>query len=53
VDTDLDTFLLNLRDYFDQRADADGDVHSFVPNEEMLILAELDHFIAAREKAVR
>jgi hypothetical protein len=50
---DLDVFLENLRDYFDGRADADCDQDGFIPNEEMRILCELDHHIAAREKAVR
>lgn len=50
---DLDAFLLDLRDYFDGRADADCDQDGYIPNEEMRILMELDHHIATREKEAR
>jgi len=41
-----DAFLLALRDYLDQRADADCDQDGYIPNEEMRMLGELDALLA-------
>ena len=38
----LENLLLDLREYFDQRADADHDGDGFVANEEMRIMMRID-----------
>lgn len=38
----LENLLLDLRDYFDQRADADHDGDGFVANEEMRIMMRIE-----------
>ena len=38
----LENLLHDLRDYFDQRADADCDDRGFVANEEMRIVMRID-----------
>jgi hypothetical protein len=38
----LQNLLLDLREYFDQRADADCDEDGFIANEEMRIMMRID-----------
>lgn len=41
----MEDLLLDLRDYFDQRADADCDQDGFIPNEEMSIMLRIDEVL--------
>lgn len=41
--------LKGLREYFDGRSDADGDVFGYIPNQEMTILVSIDQLLDKAE----